>query len=370
MNVLLFEWLTGGGLFHDGLSPESAKEMLAMGRAMVSAVAEDLARFADVDLIWDERLGQPAFGTSQVPDPPVPDPPLTEARGQIRFHSVSSCNTVERGLADLAQTADLILLIAPESQGCLEKLLVRMDSWRSKLISPTLEFVSLTANKNRLAQNLAADGFDYLPNGLSLGSFVKEKAPEGLESFPIVVKPVDGAGSEGVSLVRSREQLDSLIESLAGGKNLHEFRVEQFVKGTAVSVSVIAAPESNLSITLAGNLPAEPDRSAAKSSSLILKPLRQRFDCQPFGNYLGSVDDLEPIQIRRAQNLIGRLLPFLPKTAGYFGVDIVLGEEGPHWDAVIEVNPRLTMSYLELRKIYSGNLAFEMVHRANIRLPD
>ena len=58
MKVLLFEWLTGGGLWLDNTSPERVGNMLQQGSAMVSAVGLDLAKFAEVDLLVDSRLNE------------------------------------------------------------------------------------------------------------------------------------------------------------------------------------------------------------------------------------------------------------------------------------------------------------------------
>lgn len=336
-----------------------------MGTAMVSAVAEDLAEFADVDLLWDDRLDRPACLASG-----VAGDLQTETRGKTRFHSVSSRDMVDRLLDRLARNADLILLIAPETDGCLERLLVGLAAWRSKLISPSLEFVSLTSNKNDLAQSLLDGGFQHATNGMSLSSFVQDRATKFPARFPVVVKPADGAGSEGVWLIQDRTQLEGLLKSFPVCENLGKYRIEQFVNGVAVSVSVIASSGSNSPVLCPGNSLTATERSAVDESTLILKSLRQQFGRQPFGNYLGAVDDLSPLQIERAQDLVSRLLPFLPVATGYFGVDIVLGEGGAECDTVIEVNPRLTMSYMELRKIYAGNLALEMVRRSDIRRPD
>ena len=49
MKVLLFEWLTGGGLWLAPTSLDSAESLLQQGVGMVSAVGLDLAKFAEVN---------------------------------------------------------------------------------------------------------------------------------------------------------------------------------------------------------------------------------------------------------------------------------------------------------------------------------
>ena len=54
----------------------------------------------------------------------------------------------------------------------------------------------------------------------------------------------------------------------------------------------------------------------------------------------------------------------LPSTVGYVGIDMILGPDGPESDVVLELNPRLTTSYLGLRQLARGNLAEAMLAAA------
>ncbi len=67
-------------------------------------------------------------------------------------------------------------------------------------------------------------------------------------------------------------------------------------------------------------------------------------------------------QCARATALATRALNSLPPIIGYVGVDMVLSERSTaHNDYVIEVNPRLTTSYVGLRAIAQTNLAQHML---------
>jgi predicted ATP-grasp superfamily ATP-dependent carboligase len=61
----------------------------------------------------------------------------------------------------------------------------------------------------------------------------------------------------------------------------------------------------------------------------------------------------------------------LPQAGGYLGVDLVLGRH-PRGadDFVIEVNPRITTSYVGLRAAYDTNLAAAILRVADDREPD
>jgi predicted ATP-grasp superfamily ATP-dependent carboligase len=65
---------------------------------------------------------------------------------------------------------------------------------------------------------------------------------------------------------------------------------------------------------------------------------------------------------RRAVQLSARAIAALPAKLGYVGIDLVLGEAADgSADYVIEVNPRLTTSYVGLRRAAEGNLAAALV---------
>ena len=57
----------------------------------------------------------------------------------------------------------------------------------------------------------------------------------------------------------------------------------------------------------------------------------------------------------------------MPNCFGYAGVDVVLGDDGRDW--VIEINPRLTTSYIGLRALAETNLVEVMLRVAEDREP-
>ena len=74
---------------------------------------------------------------------------------------------------------------------------------------------------------------------------------------------------------------------------------------------------------------------------------------------------------QRATELAERCLDALPAARGYVGVDLVLGKaaDGSE-DVVIEVNPRLTTSYVGLRAMTSDNLAHALVKMIQGEAPE
>ena len=58
----------------------------------------------------------------------------------------------------------------------------------------------------------------------------------------------------------------------------------------------------------------------------------------------------------RAMALAQRAVRTVPGLHGFVGVDLILGDAPAH-DRVVEINPRLTMSYPVLRELCEGSLA-------------
>jgi hypothetical protein len=81
---------------------------------------------------------------------------------------------------------------------------------------------------------------------------------------------------------------------------------------------------------------------------------------------LGGELPLTPGLAERATALAERAAAAMPAATGYIGVDLVLGREPDGLeDAVIEINPRLTTSYVGLRAAATSNLAEAMCRIAH-----
>jgi hypothetical protein len=97
---------------------------------------------------------------------------------------------------------------------------------------------------------------------------------------------------------------------------------------------------------------------AGPAGAWPLEPCAQRLSADGRFTYLGGRLPLAPSLAARAAALGRRALAALPPAFGYVGLDLVLGDHpGGRDDVVIEVNPRLTTSYVGLRAAADANLA-------------
>ena len=149
---------------------------------------------------------------------------------------------------------------------------------------------------------------------------------------PIVVKPRFGAGSEDIAIYETSDEVD-LSENLI---------VQPQITGMAVSISALGT---------SGTHPA-----------YFFPPSQQFVPAEQNYAYHGSKWPLDERLQQRALKLAEEALMPLPRFEGYIGLDLILGadESGEH-DVAVEVNPRLTTSYLGLRQLCQQNIAAAMV---------
>ena len=317
MRVLVYEFVTGGGMWSVGQQPSGS--LLAEGRAMAGALCEDFAALgAEVTTLVDARLSGPVIG------------------GAMRISSVAE----ERdALARLAKAADWTIVIAPETAGSLLERCQWVQQAGGRLLSPASATIELASSKQRTAAHLAKRGI-AVPRGLQIGEgFDAANLQAGW--FPAVLKPLDGCGSEDVRLVRSREELRAI-----GAR--HAWRLEQYVPGLAASVAVLCGP----------------------SRAIALPACEQRLSHDGRFTYLGGRTPLKTPLDKRARRLALAAVASLPDPLGYIGVDLVLGDDANgRADHVIEINPRLTTSYVGLRALCRENLAAAMLAAAEGREP-
>src|SRR2546421_12383521 len=117
MKIFLYEFITGGGCWSNGMP--LAGSLLAEARAMVQAVASDLAAIDGVETVTtrDARL-----------------PALHLAGCDVRL--VASSEDEQAAINCLARSADWMLLIAPETGGALLERCRLVEELGGRLLSP------------------------------------------------------------------------------------------------------------------------------------------------------------------------------------------------------------------------------------------
>jgi tyramine---L-glutamate ligase len=311
MHIFVYEWATGGGLVEEPGGPAS---LVREGAVMIGALAADLVRIegCSVSALRDPRMLQLALPGCELVD-------------------VLSGSSHREEFERLAASADATILIAPEFDGILLKSAQRVVAAGGRLLSPSPDFIRVAANKQRTCERLAAAGVS-VAHGILLDA--DDPLPHDF-IYPAVLKPVDGAGSQDTYLVSGPHDTPPAYA--------WPRRFERYVPGLAASAALLCGP----------------------SGSAALPPCKQCISDDGRLRYLGGELPLATGLAERATNLAERAIAVLSPVTGFVGVDLVLGRDpNGREDAVIEVNPRLTTSYVGLRAAAQTNLAEAMLNVA------
>jgi len=279
---------------------------------MSRALAQDLLQLPDTEVIMlrDARLEAC----------PIP---------RVAASTISSAGQERELLESWGSRADWTLLIAPEIGNALVDRCRWVEAAGGRLLGPDSRLVALASDKQATAEHLADAGLP-VPRGVRL--LPGERPPPDLP-YPAVLKPCDGAGSHGVRWIAD------VSDRAIFERGREVMRLEQWHPGMAASVALLCGPRE----------------------VVVLEPCGQRLSEDGQFRYLGGFLPLPGSLADRARDLGRKAARALSPSSGFLGIDLVLGNDGAASDVIIEVNPRMTTSYLGLRRAAHGNLGAAMM---------
>jgi predicted ATP-grasp superfamily ATP-dependent carboligase len=310
MQVFVYEHLCGGG----PAATPVVDALRAEGWAMLRAALEDLA-------------GCPGVRTVTLLGPSL--------RADVHLPANATAYAVRPGAEEasfrsLARAADFTLVIAPEFDNLLEDRCRWVEEEGGRLLGPCADAVRLAGDKLGLARHLHGSGIPTPPSV----SFVPDR-PALPFAFPLVCKPRQGAGSQATFLARSADELAGCAARARAEGWAGELILQPHVPGRPASVTLLQGP----------------------GRSLTLPAAEQTLSADGRFHYRGGRVPLPEDLGRRARELALQAAGAVAGLHGYFGVDLVLGPAADgSADAVIEINPRLTTSYVGLRRLARFNL--------------
>ena len=323
MRILVYEHVSGGG-FADGSIPAS---VLSEGFGMLRTLTADFkAAGHSVTTTLDSRVARlnPPIGADCV----VP---------------IFSSREAEVSIRKFSEQADAAYVIAPETDGVLQSLVEAIEQTGATSLNCSASAIKEVSDKAGFYEFLRKLG-GPLPETImfNVTDDLKEikKAVRGSLNFPLIFKSSDGVSCCGLSVVRNEENVAGAVGKIKKESSSKHFLVQELIKGAAASVSLLSTGSSVLPISL-------------NRQDITLETPEA---CSSYSG--GSVPFDNPLR-DRAFEVAEKIVKSVQGFRGYVGVDFVLTKD----EAVaIEVSPRLTTSYVGLRRVANFNPAQAIVN--------
>ncbi len=266
------------------------------GDLMLTAVVKDLLNLTKVSIVTAR------------------DPRLCAIRQPIEVITLGAEDDCWHLWRDLIEDSDALWPIAPETGGTLERLSQMALMHQRVLLGSSPGAIRVAASKLATTTRLRELGIPAVQT-VPLSSYL----PPNETGW--VVKPDDGTGCEDTHLFKNQPQLDAWR---GVGAIEQSYVAQMFIPGIPASVSMLCC----------------------NGQAWVLACNRQRIEFDTSGCHLRGiiVNGLRDERLR-LMRLASDIAKAIPGLWGYVGIDFVMTPTGP---IVLEVNPRLTTSYIGL----------------------
>ena len=336
MRVAVLEFLTGGGLSAANSSDadkQALRPLFQEGLSMLSALSLDLAECGHkVHLCLDQNLATEDLVIGHRLD-----------SNQLRVHSLST-DWIDCWI-EIASLCDRTIVIAPELDQQLEQTVSRLRSAGIDVVASSDSFIRATSDK--LATAKMAEQAHVPHPKTSLLSDVRSSV--GCDSFddglPLTLKRRDGAGCAEMIYF---ENSDLMFQWL--NRNHHsrwvdgDWIVQGWQTGIAASMAVIAELEWQIIGCVEQSISMQADSAG----------------CYSRVEYRGGRGPVESVTTKQLNDLLSRVRKAFPSGGkGWIGIDFIIPNSRSKTDdlVLVEVNPRLTTSYLGYRQWYGPRIA-------------
>ena len=323
MRILVYEHISGGVYAGHPMSPSVLSEGFGMLRSIVS---DFKSAGHEVTVLLDARL-------SKLNPPIVADCTIP----------VFCPQETEKLLGNAAKINDAVYIIAPETGQTLQSLVELVEHIGKVSLNCDARAIQKVANKTVLYETLKKNGLPT-PNTLVLnvdgGLAEVKQIIRSKFSYPVVFKPMDGVSCCGLSIVKEDAQVEKAVARIKAESAGQHFIVQEFIDGEAASVSVLCTGGKALAISL--------NRQNVK----VAMP-------EAVSSYEGGTVPFDHPLKQEALKVGEKVVESFPGLRGYVGVDLVLVNDKPF---VVDVNSRLTTSYVGLCRVASFNVAEALVN--------
>lgn len=316
MKLLVYEFITGGGLSGQSLPPSLAQE----GDLMLQALLQDLSSLVNIEIyvFRDARLPLPLYGEN------------------IHVLPVPEGGNVLDLFKDWTHRCDGVWPIAPETDGVLAELCECVLHAGKCLLTSPAAAVRIGGDKLRTFELLQQHAIPAVPTYR-----IADHLPSTHSRW--VVKARDGVGCVDSTIINDGDVGYRRIKATLN--NPDNFILQPFIVGESASLSCLFK----------------------HGQATLLSYNRQQIvvhDAQ--FELLGCIVNTSCPDWEHYRQLANRVAQAMPELWGYAGLDLLDTPNGP---LLLEINPRLTTSYAGLRQALQRNIAQYVIDLPYTALP-
>jgi predicted ATP-grasp superfamily ATP-dependent carboligase len=227
--------------------------------------------------------------------------------------------------------SDAFWPIAPETDGVLLQLARQAKVLNKTVLLSNPETVGVCSDKLATYQCLKMHDIPVVESLILPHS-------DTVMFIPAVIKPRDGVGCEGGFVITDQAQFQSISQSI----NVVNYLLQPLMEGVAVSLSGLFKKGQAWLLTI-------------NQQQVVIN--NNRFELQ------ACEVNTDNSQREFYLDLIKRVAMAMPGLWGYIGIDLIeTAEFGP---LILEINPRLTTSYVGIRSATGINVAEQVIRLLN-----
>lgn len=299
----MFEFITGGGFSQDALPDSLAQEGLLMLKAMLEELA--LMPLVQVTVLLDWRFAQLSL-------------PLN-----INAVVVTKNQSVFALLPALIEQVDLIWPVAPEMDSVLQNITALVESKGKVVLNSSSKAVAICSDKLLTVQVLQNNGIQAI-NTVQLDELYSDILGQW------VIKPKDGVGCLNNYVISSEHEFKQISKLIP---NKSDYIIQPYIKGESLSLSCLFREGKAWLL-------------CCNSQQVEIKQGRFKLNaCEV---------NIASNNMSQYQCLIDRTAQAIPGLWGYVGIDIIQPELNEAF--VVEINPRLTTSYVGINQALGFNV--------------
>jgi len=227
-------------------------------------------------------------------------------------------------LPELINNSDYVWPIAPEMDLVLQKISALVEEENKILLNSSTEAVTLCSDKLMTFRHLKQNGVD------AVDTMQLEAFSQAFDSH-WVIKPIDGMGCLNSYFVSSKDKFEQIISQIEFTSN---YIIQPYIKGESISLSCLF-----------------------KNGQAWLLCCNEQLVSIHKGNFQlnACLVNLAVDEAKSYHDLINQIARIIPGLWGYVGIDLILTELNQAM--VLEINPRLTTSYVGINQALDINTA-------------